>query len=41
MIAFTGHLDVALPPNVAFERLADMEELTIEPNVTASRPRGR
>ncbi len=38
MIAFTGHLDVALPPDVVFERLADMAELDRwNPNVTASR----
>lgn len=38
MIAFTDHLDVELPPDVVFERLADMSELDRwNPNVTSSR----
>lgn len=37
VIAFTGHLDVALPPDVVFAKLADMAELyRWNPNVTAS-----
>jgi hypothetical protein len=38
VIAFTGHLDVGLPPDAVFARLADMTELDRwNPNVTASR----
>jgi hypothetical protein len=38
VITFTGHLDVALPPDAMFVRLADMAELDRwNPNVTASR----
>lgn len=41
VISFTGHLDVALPPEVVFERLADMSELhRWNPNVTNSRRTG-
>ena len=37
MIEFTGQLDVALPPELVFERLADMAELDQwNPNVTTS-----
>ena len=37
MIAFNGHLDVGLPPDVVFEQLADMAELDRwNPNVTSS-----
>ena len=37
MIEFTGQLDVALPPESVFERLADMAELDQwNPNVTTS-----
>lgn len=38
MIEFTGYLDVALPHDIVFEKLADMSELDRwNPNVTASR----
>ena len=37
MIEFTGHLDVAHPPRIVFEQLADMAELSRwNPNVTSS-----
>lgn len=38
MISFTGHLEVQDPPGVAFEMLADMDELhRWNPNVRSSR----
>jgi carbon monoxide dehydrogenase subunit G len=37
VIEFTGHLDVAHPPRIVFEQLADMAKLSRwNPNVTAS-----